>query len=97
MSSGYLAQDDIARLRALGAVGDVLGRFVDAEGRIADPALDDRTVGLRLDHLPRKDWAIGVVAGAEKHQIARAALTAGYVSVLVTDEATARNILGEDA
>lgn len=93
--SGYLAQDDIARLRALGAVGDILGRFVDAEGQIADPALDDRTVGLRLDRLLQKDWAIGVVAGEEKHPIARAALKAGYLTVLVTDEATARNILGD--
>ena len=91
--SGYLAQDDIARLGALGAVGDILGRFVDAKGRIADPALDDRTVGMRLGHLTQKDWSIGVVAGAEKHPIARAALEAGYVSVLVTDEATATAIL----
>jgi deoxyribonucleoside regulator len=95
--SGYLAQDDIARLRALGAVGDVLGRFVDADGHIADPGLDDRTVGLRLDRLQQKEWAIGVVAGEEKHPIARAALKAGYVTVLVTDEATARNILDEPA
>lgn len=93
--SGYLSQEDIARLRALGAVGDVLGRFVDANGQIADVALDDRTVGLRLEHLRQKDWAIGVVSGEEKHPIARAALKAGYVSVLVTDEATAKNILGE--
>ncbi|MGV8989164.1 MAG: sugar-binding transcriptional regulator [Cypionkella sp.] len=93
--SGYLSQEDIARLRDLGAVGDVLGRFVDANGKIADTALDDRTVGLRLELLRKKEWAIGVVAGEEKHPIARAALKAGYVTVLVTDEATARNILGE--
>lgn len=95
--SGYLGQDDIARLGALGAVGDILGRFVDAKGQIADPALDDRTVGMRLGHLTQKDWAIGVVAGEEKHPIARAALKAGYVSVLVTDEATARAILDAPA
>ncbi|MBT9246988.1 sugar-binding transcriptional regulator [Gemmobacter fulvus] len=95
MSSGYLTQADIDRLKALGSVGDILGRFVDHQGRIVDPALDARTVGLRLEALRRKDRAIGVVAGEEKHQIAAAALRAGYVSVLVTDEATARNILEE--
>ncbi|RGP35384.1 sugar-binding transcriptional regulator [Pseudotabrizicola alkalilacus] len=93
--SGYLTQDDIARLKALGAVGDILGRFVDAEGRVVDADLDNRTLGLRLDHLCEKEWAIGVVAGAEKHSIARAALLARYVSVLVTDETTAHNILEE--
>lgn len=91
--SGYLAQDDIVRLKALGAVGDILGRFVDADGRIVDQALDERTLGLRLRHLAAKDWSIGVVAGAEKHPIACAALKAGYLSVLVTDEATAQAIL----
>jgi DNA-binding transcriptional regulator LsrR (DeoR family) len=33
------------------------------------------------------------VAGAEKHAIARAALQAGYVSVLVTDDVTAHFLL----
>ncbi|MBL8563006.1 MAG: sugar-binding transcriptional regulator [Gemmobacter sp.] len=95
MSSGYLAQDDISRLRNLGAVGDILGRFVNENGQIVDMALDGRTVGLPLDRLPHKACSIGVVAGADKHRIALAALRARYVSVLVTDEATALNILDE--
>jgi len=94
LSSGYLTQDDIDRLKRLGSVGDILGRFVDAEGRIVDADLDGRTVGLRLDALMRKDRAIAIVAGAEKHEIAAAALKAGYISDLVTDEGTARHVLG---
>ena len=93
LSSGYLNEADIDRLREAGAVGDILGRFVDAEGRIVDQALDDRTVGLRLDALSRIDRAIGVVAGREKQAVALAALKAGYVSVLVTDELTARHAI----
>ncbi|MDP2779721.1 sugar-binding transcriptional regulator [Devosia sp.] len=93
LNSGYLTEADIDRLKSLGAVGDILGRFVDAEGRIVDPILDDRTVGLRLDALARKARSIGVVAGQEKHEIAAAALRAKYVSVLITDEATARYVL----
>lgn len=95
LASGYLGDDDIARLRSLNSVGDILGRFVDGHGRIVDRALDDRTVGLRLEALKRKERVIGVVAGEDKHSIALAALRAGYVSVLVTDEGTARRILEE--
>lgn len=95
LASGYLGDDDIARLRQLDSVGDILGRFVDAEGKIVDPALDDRTVGMRLDALRGKERAIGVVAGEDKHRIAIAALRAGYVNVLVTDEVTAGKILEE--
>ena len=70
-----------------------MGRFVDGDGRIVDQALDDRTVGLRLEKLRSVDRAIGVVAGEDKRAIALAALKAGYVSVIVTDEATARHAI----
>lgn len=93
LGSGYVNEANIDRLREAGAVGDILGRFVDARGRIVDQALDARTIGLRLDALRHVDRAIGVVAGAEKHAIALAALKAGYVSVLVTDEVTARHAI----
>ena len=94
LSSGYLDEADIDRLKEAGAVGDILGRFVDRDGKIVDTAIDDRTVGLRLEFLKTKQWSIGVVAGEEKLQIAVSALKAGYVSVIVTDEATARFALG---
>jgi deoxyribonucleoside regulator len=93
LSSGYLDEADIDRLKDAGAVGDVLGRFVDSKGRIVDTAIDDRTVGLRLEFLKSKQWSIGVVAGEEKLGIATSVLKAGYVSVIVTDEATARYAL----
>lgn len=93
LNSGYLTTEDIDRLRELGAVGDILGRFVDSKGRVVDTQIDDRTVGLGLNALPKKERAIGVVSGEEKRAIALAALTAGYISVLVTDEETARHVL----
>jgi deoxyribonucleoside regulator len=92
-ASGYLGEIDLARLRRLNSVGDILGRFVDADGRIADQQLDDRTLGLRPEALKRKERAIGVAAGEDKHLIAAACLRAGYVTDLVTDEVTARRIL----
>ena len=44
---------------------------------------------MRLEHLKTKQQAIGVVAGEDKQRVAVAALKAGYVSVIITDEATA--------
>ncbi len=97
LGSGYLDEEDIARLRKLNSVGDIMGRFVDRDGQIADRHLDDRTIGLRLDALARKERVIGVAAGEDKHLIAAACLRAGYVTDLVTDEGTARRILEETA
>ncbi|MFC8680835.1 sugar-binding transcriptional regulator [Microbacterium ureisolvens] len=93
VDSGYLAPSDIDRLVAAGAVGDVVGRYIDAAGRVVDDALDARTVGLSLDDLRRADLAIAAVAGEPKRAIAAAIVAAGLCTVLVTDESTARHLL----
>jgi deoxyribonucleoside regulator len=93
VESGYLTCEQVDALGARGAVGDILGRFVDGDGRIIDPELDSRTLGLGLEWLRKKDRAIAIAAGSSKHQIVRACLRAGYCNVLITDESTARYIL----
>ena len=89
VQSGYITAADIAQLRALGAVGDVLGRFIGADGRIIDPALDARTIGLDHAQARAKSISIGVAVGREKHEIVLASLRARLINVLVTDEQTA--------
>lgn len=89
VESGYLNEAEIAALAARGAIGDILGHFVTADGAMADPELDDRTLGLRPEHLPHKQRAIAVSAGRSKHPVVLTCLRAAYINVLVTDEATA--------
>jgi deoxyribonucleoside regulator len=93
VDSGYLTPADIAKLVALGAVGDVVGRYIDASGRIVDEALDERTIGLGLDQLRAARTSIFVVAGAVKHEIARAVVSSELCTVIITDEATATSLL----
>lgn len=88
VESGFVGDTDRTRLRDAGAVGDVLGRFLAADGRIALPDLDDRTVGLPLADLGAKPYAVGLAAGPDRGPIALAAIRAGCVNVLVADEAT---------
>lgn len=95
VASGYLRPADIAELLAKGAVGDVLGRYIDADGHIVDAELDERTVGLTLDELRRVPAGIAVLSGAEKHAVASAIVASGLCSVLITDEDTANHILGK--
>lgn len=90
VESGFIGEVDRARLRAAGAVGDILGRFLAPDGGIALPDLDDRTVGLPLTELAAKPHAVGLAAGADRGPIALAGIRAGCVNVLVTDEGTAR-------
>lgn len=95
VDSGYLTPADVVELVRKGAVGDVVGRYIDANGNIVDPGLDERTVGLGLDQLRAAETAIFVVAGEAKHDVARAVVTSGLCTVLVTDESTARALLPE--
>jgi len=97
VESGYLAASDVEALVARGAVGDVVGRFIDADGRVVDEDLDGRTVGIGLDRLRSADWAVAVIGGQEKHAVAHAVATSGLCSVLVTDEETAKAVLEEDS
>ena len=91
--SGYIGNADIDRLAKAGAVGDILGRFIDAQGNIVDPELDARTIGLRPGALRAIPWSVGISAGEAKHAVVLGCLRAGYVKVLITDDATARYAL----
>ena len=93
VGSGYLTEQDLADLGAAGAVGDVIGRFLDVSGAIALPELDERTVGLPLADLAGDRISMGLAAGAGRGPIALAALRARCVNVIVVDSATAEWVL----
>lgn len=95
VDSGYLSPSDVLELVRKGAVGDVVGRYIDANGNPVDPSLDERTVGLGLDQLRAAETAIFVVSGDAKHDIARAVVSSSLCSVIVTDEVTANALLEE--
>ena len=94
VDSGYLTTDDVVELVRRGAVGDVIGRYIDANGNTVDPSLDERTVGISHAQLRAAELAVFVIAGASKHDVARAVVSNGLCTVLVTDEGTADFLLG---
>lgn len=93
VDSGYLSREDVAQLVGRGAVGDVVGRYIDADGNIVDNELDGRTVGVSLEQLRSAALAIAVISGEAKQAIARAVVRSALCSVFITDEATARAVL----
>jgi deoxyribonucleoside regulator len=93
VESGYIDAEAMFALRGKGAVGDILGRIIDRDGRIIDEELDRRTIGLSLEALRGKSLSIGISAGPAKHAVLYAALRSGYINAVVTDEATADYVL----
>lgn len=95
VESGYLTGDDVGELVEEGAVGDVVGRFIDSSGAIVDHSLDARTLGVDHETLRAAATSVLVIAGEAKHPVARAVVSSGLCSVIVTDEETARALLDE--
>ncbi len=91
--SGCLSLPEIARLRSQGAVGDVLGNYVDAQGRVIAAPHSSRLVALSIDDLRRIETVVAVVSEAEKPLAILGALRAGVVDVLIVDQANARTVL----
>jgi DNA-binding transcriptional regulator LsrR (DeoR family) len=91
---GYLTNDELERLKKKGAVGDILGRFFDANGDLVSDEVHDRVIGIPIRVLKEeKRTVIGVAGGASKIEAIRAALKQNYVNVLVTDEWSASELL----
>ncbi len=91
--SGCLSLEEIARLRAAGAVGDVLGNYVDAGGTLISAPHSSRLVALSIEDLRRIDTVVAVVSETEKPQAILGILRAGVVDVLIVDEGNARTVL----
>lgn len=83
----------VEELIEAGAVGDILGQFLDAEGRLVDHPINDRVIGVGLGDLFEMNSVILAAGGANKVPILTAALGTGAVDVFISDENTAQAIL----
>ncbi|SEE67312.1 sugar-binding transcriptional regulator [Ruania alba] len=93
-SGNALGEEELARLRDLGAVGDVCLRFYDTDGAPVVSDLDDRVVGIGTEQLKAVPRTVGVAGGERKWDAIRGAVRGGWVDVLITDSRTARYLLG---
>lgn len=82
---GPLGGAGAAELVTAGAVGDLLGTFLDHDGRPVDHPFNTCSVGLPA--------AVLASGGAEKVPMVRAALVGGYVNHLITDDGTAEALV----
>ena len=83
----------IASLKRAKAVGDIVGRFLDASGRPVDHPVNERAISASLEALARIPTVIVASGGPNKAAIIAAVLRAQLAKVLVCDEATAAQAL----
>jgi len=92
VATGMIEPREIAEITAIGGVGEMLGHFFDARGRILETTLTARTLAVDLDG--RRDSRIVAIAGGStKIEAIRAVLSSARLKGLITDEATARSLV----
>lgn len=89
----FFTAEQISEVEALGAVGQLNQRLLDASGRCIRTPLDDLVVGVSLEQLRAAGRRVVVAGGASKHAAIAAAARGGWVDVLITDLRTARALL----
>lgn len=93
--NGYITDRDLEELRELGAVGDIAGRFFDAQGAPVLGTLAKRTIGVTLEDLAKATIRIATAAGPSRAAALRAAFDGGLANAVVTDAATAADLLAD--
>lgn len=83
--SDMLTSQVVRDLHKHGAVGHVLGRFIDYRGRPVPGPLNELVVGVTFQQLRRIPLVLGVAAGSTKATAIAAALRGGLVNSLILD------------
>ncbi|GKT03536.1 sugar-binding transcriptional regulator [Furfurilactobacillus sp. WILCCON 0119] len=89
---GYFTHEEQERLQER-AVGDVFSRFIDVNGQVVAPDIDQRTIGVALTDLTTKPHSILVAANPAKVPAVHGALQAQYANTLIIDQESAAELL----
>ncbi len=81
--------EELQALNRAGAVGEIAGCFVAANGQPVDCDMNERAVGASLDDLRGRDVLV-VAGGRDKADAIRAVLNTGLITELIVDESAAQ-------
>ncbi|MBI3710400.1 MAG: sugar-binding transcriptional regulator [Proteobacteria bacterium] len=92
---GLVEREDLDALRASGAVGDLLGHYLKADGSLVDHRLNRCVMAFEPRRLRRIRNVVLASGGTEKVLILKAALATTQAKTLLTDEKTAARLVRE--
>ncbi|UIK04408.1 sugar-binding transcriptional regulator [Neorhizobium galegae] len=90
---GFLGKEEMLKLVQEGAAGEICGWVYDNQGRLLANSINDRVASVPIP--PRETSSvIGIAQGRKKFQAISAALKGNIINGVITDEATAEQLLG---
>jgi deoxyribonucleoside regulator len=93
VAAGYLSSEEVSDALELGAVGDVSGILIDADGQEVTSEFSSRVIGLKLPRIKNIKITVAVAFGTDKLKIIRAAAMGKHIDILITDSSTAQNLI----
>ena len=93
LERSVLTGEQIALIRRQGAVGEICGRFLDANGNECDTPWRDRTISIEFNSLRRIPQVIGVAAGANRAAALAAAIRGKLLKSVLVDTSAAQALL----
>jgi DNA-binding transcriptional regulator LsrR (DeoR family) len=94
-SGNIFAPQELDLLRQEKAVGDILLRFFDENGKLVETGLEKRVISMSLEQLSKVSRAVGVAGGSRKYAAILGALRGHWINILVTDHFTASRLVNE--
>ncbi|MFA5447558.1 MAG: sugar-binding transcriptional regulator [Sphaerochaeta sp.] len=91
--AGYMDNELVETLQAVGAVADVCGHFIDQYGKLCSPETERRILSISETHLKRKEYSIALAGNIQKAEAIHGALKGGWCNVLITDLQTAEQLV----
>ncbi|MDQ0471707.1 sugar-binding transcriptional regulator [Labrys wisconsinensis] len=93
VASGMLRADEVADLERAGVEGEILSHFLGADGRVIETPLSQRSISVGVEDLHGRR-VVAIAGGPSKTSAIRAVLNSDFLKGLITDEATARRLVG---
>jgi deoxyribonucleoside regulator len=90
---GFFTEDERQSLIKAGAVGDMLYNFYDQHGHIVDHPINRRVMSMPIENLKTVPKRVLISGGNDKVEALLGALKLIPPSVLITNEATARQLV----
>jgi deoxyribonucleoside regulator len=96
VKAGFITPENLISLRNEGAVGDVGGQIYTLAGTLCPSPYNQRVIGLTLLELKEIPVTIAVATGQDKARAILGGLRTDAITVLCTDDQTAREVLRLD-
>ncbi len=94
LKSGNFKEEEFEYIKSKGVIGDINLIFINKDGNHVKNRLDDRLIRISLDRLKSVKNVIVVGFGKRKVGVLQGALKGRIANTLLTDEDTAKQILG---